>query len=169
MSSIDYLILALLLLSVGIGLWRGFVREALSLLVWVAAFWVAFVGAGIVEVYLAAWIGDQGLRLALAFVLLFLSVHVIGFVVARLLSTVIKSIGLRGVDRVAGGGFGLARGLVIIAVLVLLAEMTPMTREPVWQESFMVAKVKQGMDWLQLNYPLDKLGHAIAETRGELF
>ncbi len=169
MSSIDYLIAGIILVSALIGIWRGFVREALSLLVWVAAFWLAFAWAATLEVYLAEVISDQALRLAVSFVALFLAVHIVGFMISRLLSTVVKSIGLKGVDRVAGAGFGLARGFVVIAVLVLLAEMTPMAQEAPWRQSYMVAAVKEGLAWLQLYYPLDKIGLAFARSSGGLF
>jgi len=169
MSSIDYLIMGIILVSALIGIWRGFVREALSLLIWVAAFWLAYVGATALEVYLAGMISDQALRLAVSFVVLFLAVHIVGFIISRLLSTVIKSVGLRGVDRVAGAGFGLVRGFVVIAVLVLLAGMTPMVQETIWQQSYMVGVIEQVLAWLQMNYPLDQMGHAVAGMSGELF
>lgn len=169
MNSIDYLIAGIIVVSALIGVWRGFVREALSLLVWVAAFWLAFAWAAPLAVYLAEVIGDQALRLVVSFVVLFLAVHTVGFIVSRLLSTVVRSVGLKGVDRVAGAGFGLARGFVVIAVLVLLAEMTPMAREAPWRQSYLVAVAKEGLGWLRLHYPLDEIGHAFARTSGGLF
>ncbi|ALP54035.1 hypothetical protein Tel_13345 [Candidatus Tenderia electrophaga] len=169
MSSIDYLIAGIMLASALIGIWRGFVREALSLLVWVAAFWLAFAWAATLEPYLVGLINDQGLRLALSFVVLFVLVHIVGFILSQLLTRVIKSIGLRGVDRVAGAGFGLARGFVVIAVLVLLAEMTPMVEESLWQQSYAVAVVKDALAWLQLHYPLDNMGQAFVRNGDALF
>jgi len=169
MSSIDYLILGLIVISALIGIWRGFVREALSLLIWAVAFWLAYAGATVLEVYLAGMISDQALRLAVSFVVLFLTVHIVGFIISRLLSTVIKSVGLRGVDRVAGAGFGLVRGVVVIAVVVLLVGMTPMAQEAMWQQSYMVGAIKQMLAWLQMNYPLDQMGQAVVGMNGELF
>jgi membrane protein required for colicin V production len=169
MSSIDYLILGLIVISALIGIWRGFVREALSLLIWAAAFWLAYAGATVLEVYLAGMISDQALRLAVSFVALFLTVHIVGFIISRLLSTVIKSVGLRGVDRVAGAGFGLVRGVVVVAVVVLLVGMTPMAQEATWQQSYMVGAIKQMLTWLQMNYPLDQMGQAVVGMNGELF
>lgn len=169
MSSIDYLILGIILVSLAIGVWRGFVREALSLLIWVAAFWLAYTLMTTLEVYLANLITDQALRLAVSFIVLFLAVHIVGFFVSRLLATVVKSIGLKGVDRVVGAGFGLARGVVVIAVLVLLVELTPMNEEALWQQSSTVSLFKDMLQWLDMHYPLDEIGDAIVATGNELF
>jgi len=169
MSSIDYAILVVIVFSASIGVWRGFVREALSLVVWVAAFWFAYSWSQTLAFMLDGFIADPGLRLIVTFVVLFLAVHIVGFVVSRLLSVLIRSVGLKGVDRVAGGGFGLLRGIIIISVLVLLAEMTPITQEVMWQQSFMVSVFKDALEWVQLNYSFDEVGDALVATGYELF
>jgi len=169
MSGIDYVILAVIVVSALIGIWRGFVREALSLLVWVVAFWFAYSWSQSLTFMLVDFIVDPGLRLIVTFVVLFLSVHIVGFVVSRLLSALIKSVGLKGVDRVAGAGFGLVRGIVAIAALVLVAEMTPITQEAMWQQSFMVSMFMDALEWIQLYYPLDKVENALVATGYELF
>jgi len=169
MSSIDYAILVVIAVSALIGVWRGFVREALSLVVWLAAFWIAYSWSQTLAPMLIDIIADPGLRLIVSFVALFLSVHIAGFVVSRLLSALIRSVGLKGVDRVAGGGFGLLRGIIIIAVLVLLAEMTPITQEMTWQQSFMVSVFKDALEWVQLHYSFDEVDNAFVATGHELF
>ncbi len=155
MSTLDYLIIVAIAVSTLIGIWRGFVREALSLVVWVAAFWLAYLGAGTVESYFTEMINDHSLRLLTAFVLLFLTVHVIGFVAARLLATLLASIGLGGVDRLAGAGFGAVRGVLMVAVVVLIAGLTPITEASLWQHSYMVGLFVDGLEWVQHYYPLD--------------
>lgn len=169
MTAIDYVILVMAGLSVLIGVWRGFVREALSLLIWVLAFWVAYVWTASLEGYLEGMLSDPALRRILAFVVLFLAVHIVGFVVARLLSAIIKSIGLRGVDRVAGAGFGLVRVVVVVAVLVLLIGLTPMQQETVWQQSLIVPVFNDVLQWVQAHYPLGNIGNALATQGGGLF
>ena len=81
MSGIDYAILAVIVISALIGIWRGFVREALSLLIWVMAFWFAYSWSQNLAFMLVDFIVDPGLRLIVTFVTLFLSVHIVGFVV----------------------------------------------------------------------------------------
>ncbi len=169
MSSIDYVILAVVIVSALIGVWRGFVREALSLLIWVVAFWFAYSWSQPLAFMLVDYIDDPGLRLIVTFVVLFLSIHIVGFVVSRLLSVLIKSVGLKGVDRVAGGGFGLLRGVIIIAVVVLLVEMTPITQQMMWQQSFMVSVFKDVLAWIQLHYSFDEVDNAFVATGYKLF
>lgn len=154
MTGVDYAILAIVLVSALIGLWRGFVREALSLAIWVLAFWAAYSLAAVIEVYFAAWLTDSALRTAVAFVVIFLLIHIVGFVVSRLLSKLVKAVGLRSVDRVAGAGFGLVRALVVVAVTVLLVNLTPLSNEPAWQGSYLVALTGQLLAWLQARYPM---------------
>jgi len=154
MNGLDYIILTLIAVSVAIGIWRGFVREALSLAVWAGAFWLAYALAPVFEVYLAGVMTERTLRIVAMFVLLFLSVHVVGYFVARLLSTIIKSIGLRSVDRVAGAGFGVLRGVVAMAAIILVIGMTPIREQLFWQQSYMVGLFQVGLQWVQHYYPL---------------
>ncbi len=155
MSSVDYLIIAIIVLSMLIGIWRGFVREALSLLIWLAAFWLSYVWAGTFEVYFSSWISERSLRLITAFVLMFLAVHIAGFVITRLLVSLLASIGLGGVDRLAGGGFGIIRGVVLMMAVVLVIGMTPIAEKPLWRHSYMVGLFAEGLVWVQHYYPLD--------------
>ncbi len=164
MSGIDYAVLGIIVLSAVIGVWRGFVREALSLAIWVLAFWLAYAGAGSAEVYLRGWISDQSLRLVVGFVLLFLLVHIAGFVVSRLLSTLIRSIGLKGVDRVAGAGFGFVRGAVVVAAIILVVRLTPLVDEPVWQQSYMIAVFDNALEWVNQYYPLGAVSERLANV-----
>ncbi len=162
MSAIDYVVLGIVVLSAGIGVWRGFVREALSLAIWILAFWLAYVGAAVIEIYFQDVFVDQSLRLVVSFVILFLGVHIAGFIISRLLSTLIKSIGLKGVDRVAGGAFGIVRGVVVISVLVLIAGLTPVAEETFWRDSFMIGVTENVLDWVQKHYPLETVSENLA-------
>lgn len=164
LNGLDYIILAIIAFSAVIGIWRGFVREALSLVVWGGAFWLAYAAAPILEVYLDGLMAERTLRLVAVFIAVFLAVHVVGFFVARLLSTIIKSIGLRAVDRVAGAGFGVLRGIVAIAAIILVAGMTPLRDEVFWQQAYLVAVVNLGLEWVQQYYPLFDFNSGILAT-----
>jgi len=155
MSGIDYAIVGITSISLALGLWRGFVREALSLIVWIGAFSLAYSGADLLAPAFESIVADQALRVAVSFVLLFISVHVIGFFVSRLLSKIVKSIGLSSVDRVAGAGFGFLRGFIIVSVIVLLIGMTPIKDSSQWASSSLVPRVGEALGWIQERYPLD--------------
>ena len=154
MNILDYAIMVITVLSVLVGLWRGFVREAISLGVWVAAFWLAYALAGSVEVYLIGWISDEALRLGAAFVIIFLAVHMLGFVVSFVALKLVKSVGLGSVDRAAGGGFGVLRAVVVISVAVLLAGFTPLKEEPFWTQSYFVDIFQELLVWVEQRYPM---------------
>ncbi|MGV3727785.1 CvpA family protein [Hydrogenophaga sp.] len=133
----DWVLLTALLLSVLLGLWRGLVYEVLSVAGWVAAFVLAQAYADAA----GAWLPMEGLsppmRLAVGFVLVFVVVAFAAGMVAWLVQKLVASVGLRPVDRVLGGAFGLLRGLVILLALALVVSMTQMQSATWWRESAM--------------------------------
>jgi membrane protein required for colicin V production len=131
----DWVLLAALLLSVLLGLWRGLVYEVLSVAGWVAA----FVLAQALAEDAGAWLPMDGLspplRLAAGFVLVFVAVAFAAGLGAWLVQKLVASVGLRPVDRVLGGAFGLVRGLVILLALALVVSMTQMQNAAWWRDS----------------------------------
>lgn len=131
----DWVLLAALLLSVLIGLWRGLVYEVLSVAGWV----LAFVLAQAFAEQAAAWLPLDGLsppmRLAAGFVLVFVLVAFAAGLLAWLVQKLVASVGLRPVDRVLGGAFGLLRGLVILLALALVVSVTQMQGAAWWSGS----------------------------------
>src|SRR5699024_7809596 len=115
-------------------LWRGFIREALSLVTWAAAFIVARLFSPHLDAYLIKTIEMPSLRMAVAFGLLFVIVLIVGAIVGKLIQLLVKATGLSGTDRVLGMVFGALRGALIVTVLVAL--FRPMVEEDTWwQES----------------------------------
>ena len=133
----DWVLLAALLLSVLLGLWRGLVYEVLSVAGWVAAFVLAQAFAD----EAGAWLPMDGLspplRLAAGFVLVFVVVAFAAGLGAWLVQKLVASVGLRPVDRVLGGAFGLVRGLVILLAVALVVSMTQMQGAAWWRDSAM--------------------------------
>ena len=85
MSWFDYAIIAVVLISTLISLWRGFVREAFSLAIWVLAFWVSWSFFRELAAHLTPWIDTPSVRLGIAFGLLMLASLVVGGLVNFLL------------------------------------------------------------------------------------
>lgn len=131
----DWVLLTALLLSVVLGLWRGLVYEVLSVVGWVAAFVLAQAFAD----QAGAWLPIDGLspplRLAAGFVLVFVVVAFAAGLGAWLVQKLVASVGLRPVDRVLGGAFGLLRGLVILLAVALVVNMTQMQGAAWWRDS----------------------------------
>jgi len=135
MNWADYLIVIVIALSMLIGLWRGLLREVISLATWIAAFAIAFLFAEDGAAHLAPYLDVPSLRVAAAFGGLFLATLLLGGLVGIVASQLVDYTGLTGTDRVLGMVFGLGRGAVVIAILVLAAGLTPLPKDPWWQES----------------------------------
>ena len=141
LGTVDWILLAILGLSVLIGLWRGLVFEVLSLLGWVAAYFAAQWLAPAVGSYLPVGAPGSALNLVVAFVLTFVLALVVWGLAARLVRMLVSASPLSVADRMLGAAFGLLRGLVLLLVAATLVAMTPMARSPAWGQS-------QGAAWL---------------------
>ncbi len=155
MSWIDILIIGIILLSSTISLVRGFIGEALSLVTWVAGFWVAWFFFRPVAEYLVPWIDLPSIRLGVSYGLLLLATLIVGGLVNRFMGLLVDSTGLSGTDRLIGVFFGAARGVVVVAILVLLAGLTPMPNDPWWRESQLIPYFQEIALWLREFLPSD--------------
>jgi len=127
---VDYVVVGIILVSAIIGLSRGFVREALSLVIWGVAIVVALMFAERVALALPNRIEGDSLRFILAFALLFVAALIVGAVVQWLLHQLISTTGLSGTDRLLGLVFGGARGAVLCIVAIIA--LRPFAAEQNW-------------------------------------
>ena len=132
---IDYAILAIVGISGVISLMRGFIREALSLAGWIAAFWIALAFSGRVAAWLDGYVSVPSVRVGIAFAAIFFGVLLICGIVLRLAGLLVERTGMSGTDRTLGIVFGVLRGIVIAGLLVLLAGLTPLPLDPWWDQS----------------------------------
>ena len=152
MSALDIAIVVVLVLSMAWGIWRGFVREFMSLAGWVLAFLAAnAVAAPLGELLPASWAREE-VRVLIGFVVVFVVVLSATTLVAMLLAKLFKAAGLGSVDRTLGGLFGLARGVVILLALTIAAGLTSAPRDPLWKASvgagMLTRSVAQLKPWL---------------------
>lgn len=159
MTWFDYLIIGVVAVSTLISLWRGFLREAFSLAVWVLAFWVGWNFFRDLAPHLAQWIGTPSVRLGVAFALLMIVTLVVGGLVNYLLIQLVQLSGLSGTDRMIGMVFGAGRGILLVAALVLLAGLTPIPQDPWWQASVLVPYFQELALWLRDLLPGDIADH----------
>jgi membrane protein required for colicin V production len=132
---LDVVIIALLGLSVLTGLIRGFVKELIALCVWILAIWLAITYSASLASYLQNYIHDKTVRAAIAFVSLLIATLIIGGLVNALLSFILKRSGLNGTDRILGMGFGFARGVFIVSLILLMLKITSMPYEQYTRDS----------------------------------
>jgi membrane protein required for colicin V production len=138
MNWVDYAILAILLLSAVVSILRGFTREAISLLGWIVAFWVALTFTPMLADRMQTLIPTPSIRIGVAFVALLMTCLLIAGIVNFLAAKLVDKTGLSGTDRVLGIVFGVVRGMVVVALLVLLAGLTTMPKDPWWGESMLL-------------------------------
>lgn len=152
LSSVDWVLLGVLALSALLGALRGFVAEVLSMVVWIAAFWLAFVYGAEAAEWLKPQVQDAAGRLLLAYALVFIVAMIVGSVMTWLVGAMVKSVGLGGLNRFFGLVYGLGRGVVLGCVLVLLLGWTALPREPQWRASPLIPLYQAGAetmkDWL---------------------
>lgn len=152
---VDFIILGIIGVSVLISLLRGFTREAFSLVGWILSFWVAFSFAANFEGLLRSYIDTPSMRLITAFAILFFLTLLFSAMLNFLAVQVIKRSGLSGTDRVVGIVFGVARGCVIIAVLVMLAGLTRVPQDPWWKQSLLLHYFQDMALWLRAYLPAE--------------
>lgn len=134
MHPADIVILVVLTASVVLGVFRGFVREALSLAGWFAAYIVARLYYTDVDIWLQSSVSTPSLRLVMAWGGLFVATLILAMVLAYLLAGLMKAVGAGWLDRLLGASFGLARGvLLVLAVLILIAPYA--SRDSWWREA----------------------------------
>ena len=155
---IDYAIIGLIAISAFIGLVRGFVREVFSIATWVTAIWVGLSFSREMSFYLRTFIEHPAGRMAAAFAGLVLMTLIVGGLVGYLLRHLIDKTGLTGSDRLAGLIFGIGRGMVVVAMLVLLAGLTPLPNDPWWRESSLIAPFQSFALWLRDQAPAGMAG-----------
>ena len=135
MTSVDYVILVLALISVLIGVWRGFTTEALSLATLLAAIGLAWLFAPGIEPHLGDWAASDEVRLWIARFIIFVVVLALGGLAQWLARKLIRHTGLSGVDRTLGAVFGFMRAAVVLGLVVLVLQFTELDQEPWWQDA----------------------------------
>ena len=121
LNAADFAILVAVGLSCILGLWRGLIREVLSLATWVCAVAAVWFYNERLATLMPSYIEQPVLRYFTAFLVLFLGVMIIGNLLTKMLSNALELAGLTIIDRMLGGGFGAMRGALIVCVVLYLA------------------------------------------------
>jgi len=152
MTAFDFAVMAVVALSMLLGWWRGLVYESVSLLSWMAAYFVARLFATDMVEYVPAAVGTDAAKMAVAFSILFALTLVVGGVLAWGMNKLVKSAGLARLDGSLGAAFGLLRGALLVLLLVLLAGMTGLPATPAWHDALMSGVLEkiavQARGWL---------------------
>lgn len=153
LTAADWIILAVLIISGGLSIFRGFIREVVSLVAWISAFWVCS------KFYVPlseklTFFADDIVRRTLACVILFIATLVIVGLCGRLISSLISSAGLSGTDRLIGMVFGIGRGLLIVCVCLALLQigfklhiLSFVAETPVYRDSLLIPELMRIVTW----------------------
>ena len=135
MTWLDYAVIAVVLASIAWGVWRGLVREVISVAAWVLAFLGAnYFGSPLSEA-LPSSISAPELRVLVAFVAVFVVILATCTLLGQFLARMMKNAGLGPLDHVLGGLFGIARALVIMLAFAIVAGLTAFPRQSAWRDS----------------------------------
>ena len=135
MTVFDYAVLAVIVLSVLLGFWRGVVSEVLVLAAWVLAIVLGKLFASRLAPELARWIADPALRYLVAFAAIVIVVLLLASVIRLLVSGLLRAVGLGLIDRFLGAMFGLARGVLGVLILVAAGGLTAFPKQEWWRDA----------------------------------
>jgi len=155
MNWADYIILTIIGFSALVSVMRGFVREAVALGGWILALWVAVSYMNELAGYLTGQISVPSLRAGTAFFVLFAAVLMAVALINAAVGMLVEKSGLSATDRTLGILFGAARGVVIVALLVLAAGLTQLPRDPWWRQSLLIPRVEPLARQIQALLPPD--------------
>lgn len=150
---VDYVLIAIVALSAVISLLRGFIREALALVGWVAAVWLVLSFTQPVAALFTEQVEVPSVRMGIAALIIFVGTLIVAAIVGYLVGLLVDKTGLSGTDRMLGVVFGAARGVIIAAILVLLAGLTPLPRDPWWHASVLLPRFQQVAEQLRTLLP----------------
>lgn len=150
---VDYAIIAIIIFSALISLIRGFVREAISLVTWIAALWISYTYSESFSNFFNTYIASTSMRYAAAFVCLFILMLILGGIINYFISQLVDRTGLSGTDRLVGLLFGVVRGVLLVAVMIMMANLTAMPKDPWWTKSQLIPQFDGIEGWLKQNVP----------------
>lgn len=135
MNWLDYLIIAVVAFSAIAGLMRGLLREIISVVTWVVAVLLAWHLGPSLEPKLGGALADAAVRPWAARVIVFVAVMVVGLAIAAIVSHFIRLSIFSGMDRLLGFVFGMLRGVLLVAVLIIVSHPLRLDGETWWKRS----------------------------------
>jgi membrane protein required for colicin V production len=150
MNGADHLFAIILLASGVLGFVRGFIREAVSLLTWLVALWLAWHYSEVVNPWLGGALAEPGIREWAGRAIVLLIVLLIGSVIGSIAGYFAqRAAGLAAVDRVIGVTFGLVRGIVIIGLIVIAGRAVHLNQEAWWAKTRSMPIAESIANWLE--------------------
>ena len=149
MPIIDIIIVIGLVLSVVVGFVRGFVKEAISIATLLVAIWsTLYFGPAAGNVFESS-VENAELRLWIGRLIVFAVVLSAGGLLGWGVAKLVRFSPLSGLDRLVGCGFGVLRGVLVVALLIIAGEAIGFENDPWWQNSALLPHVQVVADWIR--------------------
>jgi len=149
----DWVLVTIIAISSLYGLFRGFVKEAITVTAWAVAAWLSYMYANSLSVYLAPHIETVSMRVALMVLAVFIVVLSSSSLIRAGFRYLIDKVGLMGLDYVLGGMFGVVRGVVLSMLLMVGLLNLGFSGDAWWKQSRMVKDLSDVMDMIPEHLP----------------
>lgn len=153
MPIIDIAIAVAILVSVAIGVMRGFAKEAISVVSLLVAIWAALFFGPSFGVVAETWIQSDELQMWFGRALVFLVVLGFGGLVGWGVSKIVRMSFLGGMDKWSGAAFGAARGILLVAVAVIGGQFMDYENQNWWHKSKAIPYFEKVADWIKVMAP----------------
>lgn len=158
LNGIDYVVIGLLALSMGMGIFRGFVKEVISLIAWIAAFTVAtlyalpfaalFTSSAAHAPGTSATDSVSTMAVVISYLALFAGVLILGSIIKFIVNYAVEGRGISVTNRLLGALLGIVRGAVVVLLVMFFVSLTAMANGALWKESVMVGYFKPAVKWV---------------------
>ena len=153
MPIIDILIAAAILVSVVVGIFRGFVKEAISIAALLVAIWAALYFGPEAGDISENWFKSEELQMWFGRVLVFLVILSLGGLLGWGISKLVRLSVLSGMDRLLGAVFGVARGILLVAVAIIGGQFAGFDNDNWWLQSKLIPHFEVVADWIKIMAP----------------
>ncbi len=153
MPIIDILIAVALIISVIMGVVRGFIKEAISITALLTAIWAAlYFGPGVGEIS-DSFISSREMQTWFGRILVFAIILSLGGLIGWGISKLVRLSVLSGIDRFFGALFGVARGVLLVALFILTGQFAGFDNDDWWRRSKSIPHLEVVADWIKVMAP----------------
>jgi membrane protein required for colicin V production len=135
MITVDYIILAIVIVSAVMGLVRGLLREAIAVITWFLAIVLAWSFGPALEPHMGGILVGSPLRIWAARAVIFVGVLLLGGAVSVIISHYVRVSMFAGMDKFLGLVFGIVRGIVIVGAFTIAVQALRMDEDESWKRS----------------------------------
>ena len=148
MEIVDIVIIIATVASVGVGWYRGIVKEAMSIAALLVAIWSAMHLGPYAGGWLGGTIDSTELQMWAGRFLVFVVILTVGALLGWGISKIVHLSGLSGTDRALGGFFGLVRAALLLGVFVLGGRYAGFDADLWWLDSRIIPYGEYVADWI---------------------